>query len=616
MKKGYGALASIGVLALAAGCASVKTDEDWQALRSQAAARTGVEPVWVNRDGDKTDQQVMADQALAAGLTRDEAIALALSNNPDLQARFEDLGIARADLVQAGLFTNPSVGAVFRRPDGGGSWNHEATVTMPISDLWQVPLRKKAARHNLEATTQGILNDIVDVTAEVQRTYNAIQYAENSATTMSGTGGRQPGSGAAFSGDVDTVTRQIEAESFRTAATIERARLARLLGLDDASNVTLACAFQVPPSTSLDENALIQQAMANNPNIMMYRHRTEALEKSIQLQKWRVIGDVNVGAGALRDPHGSSNNHDGHDALDNSDDGDHSPDAKWYYGPSVALQIPLFDQNQAGIAKAEYALRQAEKQLRAEEARVREQVRSAVNRYRLYEAQSGVYRDTVVPARQRSLSEFRGGPGYAGAMSEMARTETLAGSATRGQLDALADLEKATGMRLLKGCDAAPSPAMASAQEPVRNPVRNRMSGQARLDIQGVDIQPRAGAAGAQQVNAGQEAGGQAGAAGTAGNTSAPGTAGTPGNTGATGAAGTANATGEAGNNAANANTGANGQNGNLNMNVNSVTSADGTRIEPIVADDCLWNPDCNKPRVVFMEVGADGQPVVQPRGQ
>lgn len=591
MKKGYGCIALLGALTLATGCASVKTDEDWQALKSQAAARTGVEPVWVNRDGDKTDQQVMADQAIQGGLTRDEAIALALSNNPELQARFEDLGIARADLVQAGLFTNPSVGAVFRRPDGGGSWNNEATVTMPISDLWQIPLRKKAARHNLEATTQGVLNDIVDTTAEVQRTYNAIQYAEKSAGALGGTAGRAPGSSDAYSPDIDTAARQIEAESFRTNATIERARLARLLGLDDAQNVTLSCAFQVPPSTSLDEGALTQQAMANNPNIMMLRHRVEALKDSIKLQKVRVIGDVNLGAGALRDPMGSSANHDGHDAGDASDNGNNAPDAKWYYGPSIALQIPIFDQNQAGIAKAEYAMRQAEKLLKAEEARVREQVRSGINRYRLYEAQGNVYRDTILPARDRSIREFRGTAGYPGALADRGRTETLAGGATRGQLDALADLEKATGTRLLKGCEDVPAPAAAYVPPPSR--VSPPGIGIAKMEIQNVDIQPRAGAAA------------NGAAANANGATNADGTPATNAN-----ANGATNADGTPATNA-DGTPKTNPDGTPINTTINGVSTGDGsTKIDSTVSTDCNLDPNCAEPRVVFREVDANGKPV------
>ena len=46
---------------------------------------------------------------LEDGLTEDEAVALALWNNRDFHATLSSLGIARGDLVQAGLLTNPQM---------------------------------------------------------------------------------------------------------------------------------------------------------------------------------------------------------------------------------------------------------------------------------------------------------------------------------------------------------------------------------------------------------------------------------------------------------------------------------------------------------------------------
>src|SRR6185437_13942041 len=46
-------------------------------------------------------------EMLAKPLGAEEAVQIALFNNRGLQATFEDLGIAQADLVQAGLMSNP-----------------------------------------------------------------------------------------------------------------------------------------------------------------------------------------------------------------------------------------------------------------------------------------------------------------------------------------------------------------------------------------------------------------------------------------------------------------------------------------------------------------------------
>ena len=47
-----------------------------------------------------------------------EAIQVCLLNNPGLQAAFLDIGMARADVVQSGLLSNPSLTALVRFPTG------------------------------------------------------------------------------------------------------------------------------------------------------------------------------------------------------------------------------------------------------------------------------------------------------------------------------------------------------------------------------------------------------------------------------------------------------------------------------------------------------------------
>jgi len=46
-------------------------------------------------------------------------VQIALLNNKDLQATYEDLSIAQADLVQAGLLQNPVFGASLALPVAG-----------------------------------------------------------------------------------------------------------------------------------------------------------------------------------------------------------------------------------------------------------------------------------------------------------------------------------------------------------------------------------------------------------------------------------------------------------------------------------------------------------------
>src|ERR1700760_4699136 len=107
---GWFALGLVGL-----GCAASPASFD--RVQSKVAERTGRRVEW-NRDraeAGRLEQEVSS--LLRRPLTAERAVQLALLNNRDLQARFEELGIAQANLVEAGLLTNPSFGLSVRFPD-------------------------------------------------------------------------------------------------------------------------------------------------------------------------------------------------------------------------------------------------------------------------------------------------------------------------------------------------------------------------------------------------------------------------------------------------------------------------------------------------------------------
>src|SRR5690606_20062436 len=87
---------------------------------------TGGALVW-QRDPAAVERARAETAALARdGLRREEAIRIALLQNRALQATFEQLGIAEAALVQAGLLTNPSLSVILAFPLDLG----DASVTL------------------------------------------------------------------------------------------------------------------------------------------------------------------------------------------------------------------------------------------------------------------------------------------------------------------------------------------------------------------------------------------------------------------------------------------------------------------------------------------------------
>src|SRR5713101_4311977 len=94
-----------------AGCASVNLSAGFPEVSAEVEERNATKIVW-NR-GTELDQEAAEKlrALLQRKLTADDAVQIAMLNNRDLQAIYTDLGVAQADLVQAGRFRNPILDA-------------------------------------------------------------------------------------------------------------------------------------------------------------------------------------------------------------------------------------------------------------------------------------------------------------------------------------------------------------------------------------------------------------------------------------------------------------------------------------------------------------------------
>src|SRR5688572_30657892 len=126
------------------GCASVDPRPDFEEARSSIRSTTGRESVFDPAEPVLTEVEIAA--VLSGGLTLDQALELALQNNRRLQASFLELGVGRAEFVQAGLLANPTLSLAFLFPSGGGRSRIGGDILQSVSDLWQLPHRRSLAR--------------------------------------------------------------------------------------------------------------------------------------------------------------------------------------------------------------------------------------------------------------------------------------------------------------------------------------------------------------------------------------------------------------------------------------------------------------------------------------
>lgn len=373
------------------GCATVDPGPKWQELETLSEERTGEQMIWERTEEDAEIIKNRIDILLRDGLSRKEAIQIALLNNRMLQASFENIGIAEANLVQAGLLTNPVLGFFFAFPitsgnSGGGSLAF-------LSDLWTIPARKKVFEKQAQATIRQVGVTVVDTASEAALAYDDILYHKESLELekenlriVSNIQKRvkirfEHGFGNEF--DVRLVEteyfdQQVVVEDSMKALKMAEVRLRKALSLpNEQIEFELADSLEILPENSWDVEELVPLAMENRLDLAFARISVEQAENQIGFEKTQVFRNIGLG-GAYEGDFGKGSGDSG--------------------GPILGIELPVFDQNQAQIAKADYELRQMKKSLAAAEMIARKQITDTVADLNFRRDEIAILRNNVQPA--------------------------------------------------------------------------------------------------------------------------------------------------------------------------------------------------------------------------
>src|SRR5205823_13130676 len=140
------------------------------------AERTELRVHW--NQGTDADRRI-ADETrmlLSRELTMDAAAQIALFNNPQLQATYERLGVAQAEVVQAGLLRNPTLSLHwgFRVADTGPD-ELVGSLTGAFLDLFLMPLKKKFANAEFRRVKLEGADAVLATVAEVRQAFYTVQ---------------------------------------------------------------------------------------------------------------------------------------------------------------------------------------------------------------------------------------------------------------------------------------------------------------------------------------------------------------------------------------------------------------------------------------------------------
>lgn len=379
------------------GCATVSLDAGFPEVSSMVEERAATRIAW-HRGTDLDAAAAAQLQALLREpLSPDRAVQIALLNNRELQAVYTDLGVAQADLVQAGLFRNPVLDAAVLVPLSGVRPDVQLGVVVSLLDALYVPLRKRVAAAQLEEAKLRIAGAVLDLAARVRIAFYEHQANEQllelrqtivRALAASLEVSRRLHEAGNIT-DLDLARDRALTEGARlalraaeTAARQSRERLNELMGTwgEQTAWEVDGRLPDIPPGP-LDVSAIEQLALDRSIDLSQARQRIVVAGQQLGYNRaTALVPEVELGGEAEREE-------------------------GWKVGPALAVPVPLFDRGQARVGQAVLQLRRAQQEHYALAVRIRAAARAARDRMLGARDRALYYRDILLPLQERIVNE-------------------------------------------------------------------------------------------------------------------------------------------------------------------------------------------------------------------
>ncbi|MFO0973894.1 MAG: TolC family protein [Phycisphaerae bacterium] len=476
-----------GLPAIAAACAAVRPEADFRRTAAQVAQRTGAADVYDPAAEARVATRV--GELLADGLTPDEAVSVALLNNPEFQSLFMQIGASRADVVQSRLLTNPGLSLSVRFPEGGGRRNLTLGFAQELVDLWQIPIRSQIATAALEQLVLDVVQRGVALTGQTRSECFRLMAAERGAhiaaenvqlieQSLALTEKRvQAGETSRLDANLvqaGLLAAKLEQQAAARDVQVARAALGRLLGLSRRDQ-PWTLVGELPASSVLpaDDRELLACGLADRTDARAKAQQLSAATDELKRQWLNIFPSVQLGvedealesrglpgrqiladtarasvaAGQLAAPSIQTRRQraaERRQIIDN------------LLGPTLAITLPIWDQNQAQIAKARFTVEQRRREYESLLDAIADEIQESAAVARVAATQADYYRQQVLPRAEENLRAAR--QAYdAGEQSVVVLIEAqeFLVAQRRGHLGALRDqavaraaLEQALGGRL------------------------------------------------------------------------------------------------------------------------------------------------------------------------
>ena len=390
-------LALLPLAAVLAGCASFSSDGGFGPVAQTTRDHLGQEASWHRTAAERERAAARVAELLAQPLDADAAVQIALLNNRGLQAAFHELGIAEADVVQAGRLPNP--GFSIGRSTRGSEVERELGIHVNLARLILMPTVQRIESRRFAQVQGAVTTRVLALAADTRKAWvqavaaeegvrytqlvrQAAEASAELARRMAQVGNWNKLQQAREQGFyADAALNLARAEQAQRSA---RERLVRLMGVWGAQ-----LDFRLPerlpdlPTTPKDLPNVEQTAFAERLDVQAAKAGAEQMAQNLGLTKTTRFINV-LEFGALRTT---------------------SNEMPVKRGYEVGFELPLFDWGDARVAKAEAVYMQAVEQAAQTAIEARSEVREAYGAYRSSYDIARHMRDEIVPLKKRIADE-------------------------------------------------------------------------------------------------------------------------------------------------------------------------------------------------------------------
>ena len=441
-------VALLAAFSITTGCLQVEPQKQVQRAHELVLQSTGQGDLYDPYEEPMTADEVSA--LLADGLTLEEAQRIALVHGEDLRAEFQEIGVAQSAWVQSQLLSNPSVDLLVGFPSGGGRTLFEAILSMELLELWRIPVRTAASKERLQATVLRLARRSGEVLAETRNAYrlathqrerlqlarervNLTGQAYEAARALQGLGAADESMTNLAHAPLLEAQLEVIAAEVGTQEAI--GKLAKLLSVPESmSNIALLDPLPTQVQGDYDSESLVQAALNSRLDLQAFEREIKAMQLVLKEEDRTAWGELSA-KGSFERP---------------AVEGANIP------GVGVGVTLPLFDQNQAQIARAQFELEQVKHTYSSAKVDVAQSIRHQAARVGGAARALRLHTEELLPLAERELelaqAAYSAGTkdlkGWIAAQAHLLEVRAAWLDLQLEAATALADLERVLGKRL------------------------------------------------------------------------------------------------------------------------------------------------------------------------